>query len=63
MTKAVRISLITVSGLVSTGIIGAVGYVVGKKKGIELGAKQALNELNSAPVDAPRNTRTNQAQA
>lgn len=63
MTKAVRVSLIVASSTISAGIISAVSYVVGKKKGYELGSQQTIADLNSAPTEAPRNTRREQAQA
>lgn len=64
MTKAVRITLITAASTLSAGVIGAVSYVVGKKKGYELGIKQAWDgEAPGERSAEQRNTRTAQAQA
>lgn len=63
MTKAVRITLIVAASTVSTGIVSLASYVVGKKKGFELGCQQAAADLNAAPTAHPQNTRREQAQA
>lgn len=57
MTKPWKTALIVASGAISTGIISATSYVIGKRNGLrEAAEKQAANELNAG--DPVRNQRT-----
>lgn len=62
MTKPWKTALIVTSGFISTGIISATSYVLGKRNGLrEATAKQA-NELNAGePVRNQRSSANAQA--
>lgn len=62
MTIVTKKVLVSIASVATAGVVGTVGYVLGKRDGLRLAAKQSA-ELNAQSTEQPRNTHRAQPQA